>query len=70
MGNVAVSLIVDGGFRRVLMTKEMLSELSVKLREKGKYPVHFADESVEAEGIVILAKGSKHSLMVIPNEEV
>lgn len=64
MENVSVSLIVSGKFKNVVMPKELLSALAVKLREDGEYPVHFAEETVIAEGIVILAKGSKNKLMV------
>lgn len=67
MENVAVALIVDGALRNVVMPKELLCALAVKLREEGKYMVHFAEESVEAEGIVVLAKGSKNGIMVLSN---
>lgn len=67
MEHIGVSLIVDGNFKNGVMPKEMISDLAEMLRNEGKTMVHFAKESVEAEGIVILAKGSKHSLMVLPN---
>lgn len=67
MDTVAVSLIVNGEFKTVVIPREMLGELAVKLREEGKYAVHFAEETVMAEGMVILAKGVNHQLMVFPN---
>ncbi len=67
MEDIAVSLIVDGSFKNVVIPKNMLSELSVKLREEGKYFVHTLKESYEVEGVVIMAKGSKDGLMVLPN---
>lgn len=65
--NVTVSLIVDGGFMVVTMPQRLLSELAIKLRKEGDCPVHLAEKSVIAEGFAVLAKGSKHALMVIPN---
>jgi flagellar motor component MotA len=69
MENVAVSLIVDGKFKNVVMPKGFISPLANKLREEGKYAVHFAEETVMAEGILILAKGVKHQFMIFPNED-
>lgn len=69
MKNIAVSLIVDGKFKNVLIPQEFVGELSVKLREEGKYAVHFADETVMAEGIVVLAIGSKQRVMVLELED-
>ncbi len=67
MENIAVSLIVEGSFKNVVISKEMLSELAVKLREEGKYFVHTLKGSYQVEGVVITAKGSKNGLMVLPN---
>jgi hypothetical protein len=47
--------------------KYLLIDLTVKLREEGKCPVIFADETVIAEGIIIMAKGTKNGIMVLPN---
>lgn len=67
MKDIAVSLVVDGSFKNVIIPSNMLSELSVKLREEGKYFVHTSKDSYEVEGILVTAKGSKNGLMVLPN---
>jgi hypothetical protein len=67
MENVAVHLIVDGALKPVVIPKYLLIDLTVKLREEGKCPVIFADETVIAEGIIIMAKGTKNGIMVLPN---
>ncbi|WP_223591089.1 hypothetical protein [Neobacillus bataviensis] len=68
MSNLAVSLIVNGEFTNsILISNEMLIEIAVNLREEGKCSVHFADEIVEAEGIVILANGFRHGIIMLPN---
>lgn len=66
--NLAVSLIVDGSFNNVVISKEMLSELSQTLREEGKCTVYLANKTLIAEGLVILGKGSKNQVMVFPNK--
>lgn len=69
MEEIAVSLIVKGEFKNVVIPKDLLAELAVTLRKDGKCPVHFADKTVMAEGIVILAKGEKLQVMVFPNTD-
>ncbi|MGG3734496.1 hypothetical protein ABET14_04730 [Heyndrickxia coagulans] len=65
MENIAVSLIVDGGFKNVAISQDMLNELAIKLRKEGKCFVHTQKGSYEVEGIVITAKGVTNSLMVL-----
>jgi hypothetical protein len=67
MKNVAIHLIVDGLLKPVIIPKELLSDLAVKLREEGVYPVQFAEETVIAEGFVVVAKGTKNGVMIFPN---
>ncbi|MFE8701120.1 hypothetical protein ACFYKX_10995 [Cytobacillus sp. FJAT-54145] len=67
METIVVSLIVKGEFKNVIMTKDMLGDLSLKLREEGVVPVHLAKETVLAEGVVVFGKGAKHQLMVFSN---
>lgn len=67
MANVAVSLIVEGSLKTVVMPNEMLSELAVKLREEGKCAVHTIDDSYQAEGFVVLGRGTKNGIMILPN---
>jgi hypothetical protein len=69
MENIAVSLIVKGEFKNVVIPKSLVGDLAVILREEGKCPVHFADKTVMAEGMVILAKGEKLQVMVFPNTD-
>lgn len=65
---LAVSLIVDGSFNNVVISKELLSELSQTLREEGRCAVHLANKTLFAEGLVVLGKGSKNQVMVFPNK--
>lgn len=65
MENIAVSLIVDGSFKNVAISQDMLNELAIKLRKEGNCFVHTQKGSYEVEGIVITAKGMKNSLMVL-----
>lgn len=69
MKNIAVTVIVQGSFKNVVIPKDMLSELALKLREEGKYFIHTTKESYEIEGVVIPAKGSKYRLMVLPDSD-
>ncbi|WP_437830556.1 hypothetical protein ACQRXC_03815 [Niallia taxi] len=66
---IAVSLIVDGAFKNVLIQSEMVNELAHNLRKVGKYAVHTSKESYEAEGFVVIAKGSNKRLMVFADDE-
>jgi hypothetical protein len=69
MENIAVSLIVKGEFKNVVIPKSLVGDLAVMLREEGKCPVHFADKTIMTEGMVILAKGEKLQVMVFPNTD-
>jgi hypothetical protein len=69
MKNIAVSLIVDGAFKNVLIPSKMVNELAVKLREEGKYAVHTSKESYVAEGFVVIAKGSNKRLMLFSDDD-
>lgn len=69
MKNIAISLIVDGAFKNVLIPSEMVNELAVNLRKVGKYAVHTSKESYEAEGFVVIAKGLNKRLMVFADDE-
>lgn len=69
MKNIAISLIVDGAFKNVLIPSDMVIELAHNLRKVGKYAVHTSKENYEAEGFVIIAKGSNKKLMVFSDDE-
>ncbi|GKU81220.1 hypothetical protein NCCP28_06160 [Niallia sp. NCCP-28] len=69
MNNIAVSLIVDGTFKNLLIPHEMVNELAVKLREEGKYFVHTLNDSYEVEGFVVIGKGSNKKMMVFADDE-
>lgn len=66
---IAVSLVVDNGFKNVVMPNDLFLELAKELRERGETEVHFASESVMAKGMVVVAKGFKGCLTVLPNLE-
>lgn len=66
MKNVAVALIVNGSFQSVIMPQKLIGDLAEKFRTEGKTMVHFQDNSVEAEGILILAKNADHTTMILP----
>jgi hypothetical protein len=65
MKNIAVSLVVDGGFKNVLMPPKLLGELALKLREEGKCTVVLMEETVIVEGFIVSAKDSKNSFMIL-----
>lgn len=69
MENIAVSLIVKGEFKNIVIPKSLVGDLAVMLRKEGKCPVHFENKTVMAEGMVILAKGEKLQVMVFPNTD-
>jgi hypothetical protein len=68
MKNIAVSLVVDGGFKNVLMPPKLLGDLALKLRDEGKCTVVLVEEAIIVEGFVVSAKGSKNSFMVFDTE--
>lgn len=69
MKSIAVSLIVDGAFKNVLIPPELLNELATKLREEGKYTVYTSVDKYDVEGFLIIGKGSNKKLMVFADDE-
>lgn len=62
-------LVTEGRFEQAALPQNLLVELVKSLREKGKETVHFAERSIEVEGIYIPAKGSKTQLMCLGSDE-
>lgn len=58
-------LVSEGKFEKATIPNELLVKLSKSLRTKGKETVHFADRSIEVEGIYIPARGIKNRLLVL-----
>ena len=67
--NIACFLVSDGKFESAVLSEFLLTELAKALREKGVETVHFADRSIDVEGVYIPAKGSKTKLMAFPDTE-
>lgn len=65
--NIGCYLISEGKFEKALLPEEILVNLSKSLRNDGVEIVHFENRSILVEGIYIPAKGSKHSIMVLPD---
>lgn len=65
--NIGCYLISKGDFKEVVIPEELLSELCKNLREKGNEIAHFSFGSIEVDGVYIPAKGSKNTLMVLPD---
>lgn len=67
--NISCYLISNGEFVTASLPKDLLVELAVSLRQNGEEQVHFPDRSILVEGIYIPAKGTKNSLIVLPDIE-
>lgn len=67
--NISCYLVTEGRFEKVVIPQELLTELIKSLREKGKEMVHFAEHSIEVEGVYIPAKGSKAKLVCLGEVE-
>lgn len=63
-------LITKGKLKAVEIPESLLSELAQSLRTKGIETVHFADSSIECEGIYIPAKGTENMVVVFNKEEL
>jgi hypothetical protein len=67
--NIGCYLITEGKCEATTIPDNLLVDLCKSLRTNGTETVHFADRSVLVEGLYIPAKGSKNSLVIVPNEE-
>lgn len=67
--NIACYLVSNGEFVKSAIPEELVLKLAKSLRTNGTETIHFADHSIDVEGIYIPGKGSNTSLMLIPNVE-
>lgn len=67
--DIGCYLVTEEKLEKALLPEELLLGLAKSLREKGKEEVHYANRSIVVEGIYIPAKGTKTSLMLLPNIE-
>ena len=67
--NIECYLVTEGKFEAAVLPEKLLVELAKSLRNKGFETVHFADRSIEVEGVYIPAKGSKTKLIAFPDTE-
>lgn len=65
--NIACYLVSDGSLKKALLPEKLLLELSKSLRTTGSEIVYFTDKSINVDGVYIPAKGSKTSLIVLPD---
>lgn len=62
--NINVALIINGEFKTMLISVEMVAALSARLRNEGPCEIHTANGSYICEGIVVTARGSKKKFMI------
>lgn len=67
--DIGCYLVSGGQLEKGLLPEKLLVDLAKSLRENGKEVVHYTDKSIEVEGIYIPAKGTKTSIIVLPNIE-
>jgi len=67
--DIACYLVTKGKLEKGLLPEKLLIELAKVLRTEGEEIVHYKDKSILVEGIYIPAKGTKTSIMLIPNIE-
>jgi hypothetical protein len=67
--NIKCFLVSDGKFEKAILPETLLGELVKSLKTKGIETVHFAERSIEVEGIYIPAKNSKTKLMAFQDKE-
>lgn len=65
---IAVSVIANGSFRNCFLPNNLVLGLVEKLRIEGPTQVHFAAETITVDGLLVLAKGAKHSVMLLGGE--
>ena len=65
---VVVSLITNSSFRNCLLPNNLVLGLIEELRTEGPTQVHFTTESITVDGLIVLAKGANHSVMLLPHE--
>jgi len=57
--NISCFLVSEGKFQPAILPEDILLGLVKSLRTKGNEMVHFADKSIEVEGVYIPSKTSK-----------
>lgn len=68
--NIQCFLVTEGKFKAAVIPQKLLMDLIKSLRTKGNETVHFADESINVEGVYIPAKSSKTRLVAFQDEEL
>lgn len=63
---IAVSVIDNGSFRNCFLPNNLVLDLVEKLRIEGPTQVHFTAETITVDGLLVLAKGANHSVMLLP----
>ncbi|MZQ74924.1 MAG: hypothetical protein GT589_02055 [Peptoclostridium sp.] len=66
--NIGCYLVSNSKFEKAALPENLLIDLAKSLRQSGKEIVHFANRSIEVEGIYIPAKNTKASIMMILEE--
>lgn len=67
--DIGCYLVTENKLEKALLPEELLLGLAKSLRDSGTEVVHYANRTIEVEGIYIPAKGTKTSLMLLPNIE-
>ncbi|MEK3727195.1 hypothetical protein [Lysinibacillus sp. FSL W8-0953] len=63
---IAVSVIANGSFRNCFLPNNLVLDLVEKLRIEGPTQVHLTTETITVDGLLVLAKGANHSVMLLP----
>lgn len=66
---IAVTLISNGAFHSMAFPVDRLGEFAEKLRKEGPTPVLTSEREFIVDGLIVPAKGSKNTLMIIPETE-
>lgn len=67
--DISCYLVSNGEFKSAIIPEKLLVELSKNLRTKGIETVHFADKSIDVEGLYIPAKGVEGIIMIANNSK-
>lgn len=70
MKDTVVTIIVKGECLHTRINLNMIEPLAKALRKEGKIMVHTTSGSYEAEGLVVMAKGSTSKLLLITDNEI
>lgn len=72
--NIPIAVADENGtFNKMVVSSDFLKDIAETLRTEGVSPIHTIDDkgnkkTYNAHAIVLMAKGSTHSVLVIPQD--